>query len=65
MFDPRRALEAGLLDTLVSAEDLPTAALGVAHDLGSLDRSAHVATKQRVRQPVLRELHDAIATELT
>ena len=65
MFDPHTAREAGLLDTVVPPEDLPMAALGVAHDLCSLDRSAHAATKLRVRQPVLRELHNAIAAELS
>ena len=64
MFDPQTAREAGLLDTVVSAQDLDSTALGVAHDLDSVDRAAHVATKLRVRQPVLRELRDAIEAEL-
>ncbi len=64
MFDPWSAREAGLLDRLVPPNDVGSVALGVANDLCQVDRSAHTATKLRVRQPVLRELHDAIALEL-
>jgi enoyl-CoA hydratase len=65
MFDPQTAKEAGLLDVVVPSNDVGSVALGVASDLCSLDGPAHAATKLRVRQPVLRELHDAIALELT
>ena len=65
MFDPPTAREAGLLDTLVPPDDVPRLALGVANGLCQLDRSAHAATKLRVRQSVLRELRDAIALELS
>lgn len=64
MFDPVTAREAGLLDTVVPSNDVLSVAHGMANDLCSLDRSAHAATKLRVRQPVLRELQDAIALEL-
>ena len=56
MFDPESAEEAGLLDRVVPAADLDAVSLAAAQDLGSLDRSAHAATKLRVRQPVLRDL---------
>jgi enoyl-CoA hydratase len=65
MFDPAAAKDAGLLDSVVPPEDVSSVALGVATDLCSLDRTAHAATKLRVRQPVLRELQDAIALELS
>ena len=45
MFDPQGAREAGLLDSVVSAHDLESVALGVAQDLGAVDRVAHAATK--------------------
>ena len=64
MFDPEAAKEAGLLDRVVPAADLDAVALGAAQDLGSLDRSAHAATKLRVRQPVLNDLRAAIELEL-
>ena len=64
MFDPEAAKEAGLLDRVVPAADLDAVALGAAQDLGSLDRSAHAATKLRVRQPVLSDLRAAIESEL-
>jgi enoyl-CoA hydratase len=64
MFDPKVAKEAGLLDVVVSAADLGAVALGAAPDLRSVDRSAHAATKLRVRQPVLDDLRAAIESEL-
>jgi enoyl-CoA hydratase len=64
MFAPQTAREAGLLDTVVPPHELDAVALDIAHDLGSVDRTAHAATKLRVRHPVLRELHASIETEL-
>jgi enoyl-CoA hydratase len=64
MFDPRTAREAGLLDAVVPAAELDAYAERVACDISSLDRSAHVATKLRVRKPVLDELRAAIEAEL-
>jgi len=64
MFDPQTARVAGLLDALVPAAELDTYAERVASDMASLDRSAHVATKLRVRKPVLDELRAAIGAEL-
>jgi enoyl-CoA hydratase len=65
MFSPETAREAGLLDVVVSAADLDQAARAVAEDLASLDRRAHLTTKQRVRRPVLEELRAAIEAELS
>ena len=56
MFDPQTARVAGLLDAVVPAAELDAYAERVACDIASLDRSAHVATKLRVRKPVLDEL---------
>lgn len=64
MFDPKAAKEAGLLDRVVPAADLDAVALDAAHDLASVDRSAHAATKLRVRQSVLHELRASIESEL-
>ena len=64
MFDPHTAREAGLLDTVVSPLELDSVALDVARDLGSVDRCADVATKLRVRTPVLNELRASIDAEL-
>jgi len=65
MFDPDEAQEAGLLDAVVPAADLDRAARAAAEDLASLDRRAHLTTKQRVRRPVLEELRAAIESELS
>jgi enoyl-CoA hydratase len=64
MFDPQTARAAGLLDVLVPTAELDAYAERVASDMASLDRSAHVATKLRVRKPVLDELRAAIGAEL-
>lgn len=64
MFDPQSAREAGLLDSVVSPLELDAVALSVASDLATVDRSAHAATKLRVRAPVLDELRAAMEDEL-
>jgi len=64
MFDPQTARAAGLLDAVVPPAELDAYAERVACDVASLDRSAHVATKLRVRKPVLDELRAAIDAEL-
>jgi enoyl-CoA hydratase len=64
MFAPQAAQEAGLLDTVVPPHELDTVTLDIAQDLGSIDRTAHAATKLRVRRPVLAELHASIEAEL-
>jgi enoyl-CoA hydratase len=64
MFDPARAREAGLLDTVVDAHELDASAHAAAEDLATLDRAAHVTTKLRARQDVLTELRAAIESEL-
>ena len=64
MFAPPAAREAGLLDTVVPPHELDSVALDIAQDLGSIDRTAHAATKLRVRRPVLAELHASIEAEL-
>ena len=64
MLDPASALTAGLLDAVVAPEELLEAARAAATDLTTVDRRAHVATKLRVRAPVLTELNAAIDTEL-
>jgi enoyl-CoA hydratase len=65
MFDPQTARVAGLLDAVVLPAELSDKAQTVALELASIDRSAHAATKLRVRKPVLDELQRAIDSELT
>jgi enoyl-CoA hydratase len=64
MLDPQSAREAGLLDAVVTPGELSEKAQSVACELSSIDRSAHAATKLRVRKPVLDELQRAIEVEL-
>jgi enoyl-CoA hydratase len=65
MFDPQTAGEAGLLDVVVSPGELGPRAQSVARELSSIDRSAHAATKLRVRLPVLQGLQRAVEAELS
>jgi enoyl-CoA hydratase len=64
MFDPQAAREAGLLDAVVPAGELSDQAQSAARELSSINRSAHAATKLRVRKPVLDELRRAVDAEL-
>jgi enoyl-CoA hydratase len=64
MFDPHSAREAGLLDAVVPPGELSDRAQDAARELSSIDRSAHAATKLRVRKPVLDELLGAMEAEL-
>jgi enoyl-CoA hydratase/carnithine racemase len=64
LLDPSGAREAGLLDLVVPTEEVVPAALAAARDLEDVDRTAHAATKLRVRQQALAELRQVIETEL-
>ena len=65
MVGPTEAAAAGFLDQVVAAEVLHTVAREAALGLAKLDMKSHAATKLRVREPALRALRAAIASELT
>jgi enoyl-CoA hydratase len=65
MYNPSEAAQAGFLDRLVAAADLPAESLKAAEGLAALNAQAHAATKLRVRNGVLAALRSAIETELT
>ncbi len=60
LLDPEEARAAGFLDQLVSPDRLGEAAVARAAELASIDMGAHLATKLRVREPVLSGLRDGI-----
>jgi enoyl-CoA hydratase len=62
-FTPVEAVAAGILDRVVPADEVVSMAHDAGHAMALLDRSAHVATKRRVREPVLRALREAIARD--
>jgi len=62
--DPQGACATGLLDDVVPPDALATSARAAADDLAGVDRTAHAATKLRVRARVLTDLREAIETEL-
>jgi enoyl-CoA hydratase len=64
MYSPRDAVGAGLLDRVLTADELDDAARQAAGQLAELDSSAYAATKMRVRQTALRAIRAAIETEL-
>jgi enoyl-CoA hydratase len=65
MYNPAQAAEAGFLDCVVAAEDLPGESLKAAEELAALNAPAHAATKLRARGGALAALRSAIETELT
>jgi enoyl-CoA hydratase len=62
-FTPVEAVAAGILDRVVPADEVVGMAHDAAHAMALLDRPAHVATKRRVRAPVLAALRTAIARD--
>jgi enoyl-CoA hydratase len=64
-YTPEEAVAAGFLDRVVPRESLAAAAHETASTLAQLDMEAHGATKLRVRADALRELREAIDSELT
>ena len=64
-YTPEDAVSAGFLDRVVPPDSLADAARETAAALTQIDVKAHSATKLRVRADALRELRDAIDTELT
>lgn len=61
LLGPEEAAAAGFLDRVVEPEALHEQALAEARALRDVDRTAHAATKLRVRAAVLAELRDGIA----
>ena len=64
VFSPEDAVGAGFLDVVVAPSELEEASARVAEKVGALDGVAHLATKQRVRADLLRDLRLAIDEEL-
>ncbi len=62
-FSGEAAVAAGFLDRVVPAAELARTAHEVARTVAFLDREAHRATKQRVREPVLRAVRAAIEAD--
>jgi enoyl-CoA hydratase len=60
MLDPEEARAAGFLDQLSGAEDLLDKAVARAEELAGIDMAAHLATKLRVREPVLSGIDDGL-----
>jgi enoyl-CoA hydratase len=65
MYSPVDAVTAGFVDRVVPPGALREACLERASELAALDPRAHVGTKLRTREPVLRAVRAAIERELT
>jgi enoyl-CoA hydratase len=63
-YNPQQAVDAGFLDYLVPAAELQKVAREKAIALSKLVRSAHTATKLRVRASALQALRGAIETDI-
>jgi enoyl-CoA hydratase len=62
-FAPANAVEAGLVDRVVGADELAAAAREVAEALAGLDLDAHAATKLRVRRTALNAIRAGIEAD--
>jgi len=65
MFSPAEAVEGGLLDKIVPAEQLMEKAMQEAQRLAGLNMVAHKATKLKTRAGILKVLDDAIEKDFT
>lgn len=65
VFGPDDVVAAGIVERVVPADDLMTAARDVATHLAGLDRSAHQIAKQRVRGQALAAIRAAVEAEFT
>lgn len=63
-FSPDNAVEAGFLDRVVDAGELPDVARDTANAMAALDLDAHAASKLRAREPALNAIRTAIDAEL-
>jgi len=63
VFSPDRAVDAGFLDEAVTPDEVVGTALAKARELAALDRSAHAATKRRMRGGAAEAVRAAIDVE--
>ena len=63
LFGPEGAVEAGLLDEVVAADEVEAVAEVAARRLGALAPEAYTAVKRRARGPALAAAQDALARE--
>ena len=56
LFTPAEALEVGLVDAVVPADELETCAIAKARTLGAIPPKAFAATKESIRRPVLEAI---------
>jgi enoyl-CoA hydratase len=63
-YDPAGAARAGYLDEVVPAADLRARALAEAARLGALSRSAHGATKLRLRGATIERIRSTLDADL-
>ena len=63
VFAPAGAVEAGFLDRVVEAADFDRELATVLAGIAQLDMTAHAATKLRVREQALADIHEAIELE--
>lgn len=63
IFTPEAAVSTGFFDKVVAAEDLMAVALEEAHRLSTLNMEAHLGTKLRVRESLLKAVEEGAAKE--
>ncbi len=63
VFGAHNAIENGLLDSVVEPDQLMNSALTTATSFASLDRSAHLHSKRRLRGPLIAAIRDGLARD--
>ena len=60
MVDPQEAVEVGILDRIVPAEELLETAVAAAEAYTALDPRAHLGTKRNLRGPTLERIRASL-----
>ena len=63
MFSPTEAIDAGLLDAVVPADQLDATVAAWTADLAELDPKVHASTKLKARQPAITAVREAIVKD--
>jgi enoyl-CoA hydratase len=64
LYDPKGAVDAGYLDSVVPTDELEREAIGRAQQLGELRRGAWVETKRRSRGKAVAAIRDSLDSDL-
>ena len=64
LYAPEAAVDAGYLDQVVQPDELMATAIGLAGQMGQLDRHAFMETKKRLRGATITHIMDTLETDM-